>query len=64
MIPVIFTFLLLDIQDRLASKDRIYFCESLEQLLLKTLEEIVKSREKYLPDFKIILSPLRLTIKK
>ena len=62
--PELVKFLLLDINDSLTAKDKIYFRESREKLFGKKLEEIVEGREERLPDLKKTLTPLRLTFKK
>lgn len=63
LVPAMFPFIALDILHRVAEQDRIYFRESREKRVGKTLEEFVADRENKLPAFRASLGPLRTTFK-
>ena len=61
--PAILRFVVRDIVDHLHAKDRAYFRKSREERLGKSLEEVVREREKQLPSFRALLAPLRTVLK-
>lgn len=62
--PEMLRMLVLDIHDRLATKDQAYFRESREKLLGKALEDVVNNRQERLPRLHKLLTPLRTTLSK
>ncbi|HEX4182749.1 MAG TPA: glutathione S-transferase family protein [Caulobacteraceae bacterium] len=63
LVGAIFPFIALDILAHLDEGDRVYFRESREKRLGKTLVAFVADREARLPAFRASLTPLRLTLK-
>ena len=61
--PAMVKFVVLDIWQHAAAKDRDYFRQSREERLGKTLEALVADRDKAVIAFRDSLQPLRLTLK-
>ena len=62
--PEMLQMLVLDIHNNLRLEDQSYFRESRENLLGKSLEEVVKNRQDRLPRLQKLLTPLRSTLSK
>ena len=63
LVRAIFPFVVLDVLQHVAEKDRDYFRTSREKRANAPLEIVVSDRDKRLPDFRASLAPLRLTLK-
>jgi len=62
--PEMLQMLVLDIHNNLRPEDQSYFRESRENLLGKSLEEVVANRQDRLPRLQKLLTPLRSTLSK
>jgi glutathione S-transferase len=60
--PAVIRFVLTDIHDVIAEKDRAYFRSSREERFGTTLEKVCEGRETRLADFRKSLAPLRATL--
>jgi glutathione S-transferase len=63
LVRAIFPFVVLDVLQHVAEKDRDYFRASREKRANARLETVVSDRDKRLPDFRASLASLRLTLK-
>lgn len=63
LVSAIFPFVALDILHHVADKDRVYFRETREKRVGKSLEAFVADRDGKLPAFQASLAPLRATLK-
>ncbi|MGH6967654.1 MAG: glutathione S-transferase family protein [Stellaceae bacterium] len=61
--PAMVRLIVRDILDHVHPKDRAYFRQSREERFGKPLEEVVADREKNLPAFRALLTPLRVALK-